>query len=182
MREMVSAKEAKRVLGTWILMALVLGCPPNSIAESAADSITFKGVVVGVEDGDTLTVRRNKARFTMNVAAVDAPELDQPYGQEAKRLATALVRNQVVIIRAYSGARQGRMIGEVWFKDKRNLGKELVKAGMAWVKRGAVVTAELNLLEDNAKKVKRGLWASQDPVPPWDWRQGRRPIGVRATP
>jgi micrococcal nuclease len=178
----VRAMERKPVLGMLIMMALALGCPPNSIQEAAADSFVFKAVVVGVDDGDTLTVRRNKARFTMNVAAVDAPELDQPYGQEAKRMAAALVKNQVVTIRVYGTERKGRLTGEVWFRDKRNLARELVKAGLAWVKPGAVVAAELTLLEANAKEVRRGIWANEEPVAPWEWRAGRRPIGVGATP
>jgi len=123
-------------------------------------------------------VRRLKARFTMNVAGVDAPELDQPYGQEAKRMVAALLKNQVVTVRVYGTVRKGRLTGEIWFKDKRSLAKELVKAGLAWVKRGAVVTAELNLLEENAKEIRRGLWADEEPVPPWEWRNGRRSIGV----
>jgi len=174
----VRAMERKPVLWMLILMALALGCPPNSIQDAAADSFVFKAIVVGVEDGDTLTVRRNKARFTMNVAAVDAPELDQPYGQEAKRMAAALVKNQVVTIRVYGTEHKGRLTGEVWFKDKRNLARELVKAGLAWVKPGAVVAAELTQLEVNAKEVRRGIWANEEPVAPWDWRAGRRAVVV----
>lgn len=183
-------REGKLILGMLILIALALDCPPNSFPESAGDSITFKGIVVGIKDGDTLTVRRNKARFNVEVAAVDAPELDQPYGQEAKRMTTALVKNQVVIIRAYGSAREGHLMGEVWLKDHRNLGKELVKAGLARVKRGAVAASDLTRLEADAKDAKRGLWKDskpglfkdEEPIPPWEWRQGRRPIGVGTGP
>ncbi|MGH7207132.1 MAG: thermonuclease family protein [Nitrospiraceae bacterium] len=178
MKGTVRAREGKLVCGMVILMALALGGLPTGIPEATADSITFKGVVIGIEDGDTLTVVRNKARFIMNVAAVDAPELDQPYGQEAKRMVAALVKNQVVTIRVYGTVRQGRLTGEVWLKDRRNLANELVKAGLAWVKRGALVAADLNQTEADAKEVQRGLWADQEPVPPWEWRNGRRSIGV----
>ncbi len=80
------SRERKPVLGLVILLALGLAYPPDTLPESAADSITFKGLVVGIEDGDTLTVLRNKARFSVEVAGADAPELDQPYGKEARRM------------------------------------------------------------------------------------------------
>lgn len=173
MKGSLGANEGKLIPGMLVLMALALGYPPNNIPEAAADSITFTGIVVGIEDGDTLTVLRNKARFTMNVAAVDAPELDQPYGQEAKRMVAALVKNRVVTIRIFGMVRQGRVTAEVWLKDKRNLAEELVKGGMAWVKRGPFVASDLDLIEADARATRRGLWADQDPVPPWEWREGR---------
>lgn len=174
MKGTVRAREKKGVSGLLLLMALALGGLPTFIPEATADSISFTAVVIDIKDGDTLTVLRNKARFTMNVAAVDAPELDQPYGQEAKRMAAALVKNQVVTIRIFGTVHQGQLTGEVWLKDRRNLAYELVRAGLAWVKRGALVGADLNQIEVDAKEVQQGLWRDEEPVPPWEWRNGRR--------
>src|SRR5881409_1036961 len=172
MKGTVRASERKLVSGLLILAALALGGLPTGIPEGMADSITFTGVVVGIEDGDTLTVLRNKARFILNVAGVDAPELDQPYGQAAKRLVAALAMDQVVTVRVFVTGLQGRLTGEVWLKDRRNLANELVKAGLAWVKRGALVAVDLNQIEIDAKEVQRGLWRDEEPVPPWEWRNG----------
>lgn len=184
------SKERNLILGMLILIALALGCPPDGFPESAGNSITFNGVVVGIQDGDTLTVLRNKARFSLDVAGVDAPELDQPYGKEARRKAAALVKNRVIIIRAYGTVLRGHVIGEVWLKDRRNLANELVRTGLAWVKRGAVPPAELTRLEADAKAARRGLWKDikpglvkdEEPIPPWEWRQGRRLTDVGARP
>jgi endonuclease YncB( thermonuclease family) len=176
------SRERKPVLGLVILLALALAYPPDTLPGSAADSITFKGLVVGIEDGDTLTVLRNRTRFSVEVVGVDAPELDQPYGQEARRMVAALVKNRVVIIRAHRSLRQGRIIGEVWLKDRRNPANELVRTGLAWVKKGAAPEAEITRLEADAKAARRGLWKDikpglvkdEEPIPPWEWRQGRR--------
>lgn len=173
MKGTVRARVRKLVSALLILMALASGGLPTGVPEAMADSIAFTGVVVGIEDGDTLTVLRNKARFTLHVAGVDAPELDQPYGQAAKRLVAALAKDQVVTVKVFVTGRQGRLTGEVWLKGRRNLAKELVKAGLAWVKRGALVAADLEQIEADAKEVQRGLWVDQDPVPPWEWRNGR---------
>lgn len=182
------SRERDLVPGLAILIVVVFANPSDILSESAADSITFKGIVVGIQDGDTLTVLRNKARFSVDVAGVDAPELDQPYGKEARRMAAALVKNRVVTIRAYGTMRRGHIVGDVWLKDRRNLAKELVRAGLAWVKKGAAPEAEITRLESDAKAARRGLWKDirpglvkdEEPVPPWEWRQGRRPVEVEA--
>jgi micrococcal nuclease len=59
--------------------------------------------------------------------------------------------------------------------DGRNLGRELVRAGLAWWYRPyAPKDALLAELEAEAKVAKRGLWSDQAPVPPWEWRKQRR--------
>lgn len=168
------AREGQPALGRLILMTLALGCLLNGIPEAAADSIVFKAAVVGIEDGDTHTVLRNKTRLTVNILGVDAPEMNQPYGREAKRLVTTLVKGQVVTIRAF---RAGNPLnGEVRFKKNRNLATELVKAGLAWTK-GTGGISELDRAQAEAKEANKGLWADPDAIPPWEWRAGRRPQG-----
>ena len=90
------------------------------------------------------------------------------------RLVAALVKGQVVTVRVFVTGIQGRLTGEVWLKDRRNLANELVKAGLAWVKRGALVAVDFEQSETDAKEVQRGLWADEEPVPPWEWRNVRR--------
>jgi len=48
-----------------------------------ADTLT--GRVVGVHDGDTLTLRVGTRQVKVRLAETDAPELKQPYGQKAKQ-------------------------------------------------------------------------------------------------
>jgi micrococcal nuclease len=59
--------------------------------------------------------------------------------------------------------------------DGRNLNRELVKAGLAWSYRQyARHDRELERLEAEARKAKRGLWADSNPIPPWEWRRSQR--------
>ena len=53
---------------------------------------------------------------------------------------------------------------------------ELVRAGAAWVYRRYTDDPKLLALESEARAAHRGLWGLEGPapVPPWDWRHGRK--------
>ncbi len=63
-------------LGLFLLLTLT-GVP--------ATAETLTGQVVGVHDGDTLTLLvAGNRQVKVRLAGMDAPELKQPYGQRAK--------------------------------------------------------------------------------------------------
>lgn len=49
-----------------------------------------------------------------------------------------------------------------------------VNRGMAWVYRKYAKDHNLFMLEHEAKRHKRGLWADKSPTPPWQWRKSPR--------
>ena len=69
--------------------------------------------------------------------------------------------------------RYGRIVGRVYV-DGIDVNQELVAQGYAWVYRKYSNDAELLRLEADAKQKGLGLWAEANPIPPWEWRQGRR--------
>ena len=58
--------------------------------------------------------------------------------------------------------------------DGLDVNRELVAQGVAWVYRKYSDDAELLRLEAEAKQNGLGLWADPNPIPPWEWRRGRR--------
>ena len=62
--------------------------------------------------------------------------------------------------------------------DPDNLNSMLVREGMAWVDPKLCtyswICAEFDELEKTARAEKRGLWADENPVPPWEWRKNRK--------
>ena len=69
--------------------------------------------------------------------------------------------------------RYGRIVGRVYV-DGLDVNAVLVRGGYAWVYRKYSDDAELYDMEAGARKYRRGLWAHLNPIPPWEWRRGRR--------
>jgi len=155
-------------------LVLAIGVLSMNVPDTVADSMTFAALVIDVPDGDTLLVLRNKTRLTVKLPGIDAPELDQPYGLEAKRHAAKLVKGKVVTIDIMHPGNP--VYGAVRFQKSRILAHEMVKAGMAW----ATTMDKSSMLaeaQETAKTARLGLWANseeEEPVPPWDWRAKKR--------
>lgn len=155
---------------------LVAGCCLLAITARAAEKRTFDGKVVGVADGDTITVLHNKEEHKIRLAGIDCPELKgQPFGAAAKKLTSKLVFGKMVKVTVTDTDRYGRLVAEVYLPDGKCLNQELVRSGMAWwYRRYAPDDEVLAKLEVDARKARRGLWAEKAPTPPWEWRASRR--------
>ncbi len=135
----------------------------------------FIGKVVGISDGDTISVLREGRAVKVRLHGVDAPEQAQAFGTKARQLTGELVFQQPVTVVIHATDRYGRLVGEVRLPDGWSLNQELVKAGMAWwYRQYAPHDTTLARLEAEARTAKRGLWADAHPVPPWEWRKQHR--------
>jgi endonuclease YncB( thermonuclease family) len=147
---------------------LMLGAGP------AADEV-WSGRVVGVQDGDSITVMRQQESVQVRLHGVDCPELHQAFGEAAKKLTSTLVFGVTVRVRRVTADRYGRMVAVVTLADGRVLQEELLRAGLAWwFRRYAPKEARLARLEEEAREARLGLWVDEDPTPPWLWRKRPR--------
>jgi endonuclease YncB( thermonuclease family) len=154
----------------WFI-ALFLSC--SAIASPAAAD--FAGKVVGVSDGDTLTVLRDQTQVRIRLYGVDCPETGQDFGSRAKQFSSELAFGKVVTVVPRDRDRYGRLVADVVLPDGRVLNDELVKAGLAWwYRQYARNIGTLSQLEAEAREAKRGLWSQSNPVPPWEWRRTKR--------
>jgi endonuclease YncB( thermonuclease family) len=141
----------------------------------SALAANFVAKVVGVSDGDTLTVlTAEKQGVKLRLHGIDAPEAGQGFGSRAKQAASELAFGEPVTVRPVELDRYGRTVAEVILPDGRSLNHEMVRNGMAWWHRTYAPTDfALASLEAEAKAAKRGLWAQAGAVPPWEWRKGQ---------
>jgi micrococcal nuclease len=130
----------------------------------------FTGKVVAVADGDTITVLRNREQVKVRLMEIDAPEKAQPFGNRSKQLLSALVHGQEVRVMENGQDKYRRTLGRIYRGDM-DVNAEMVRQGMAWVYRKyAPKNSPLIEIEAQAKKERRGLWADNEPAPPWEWR------------
>jgi micrococcal nuclease len=132
----------------------------------------FTGKVIGISDGDTISVLRDGKAVKVRLYGVDAPEKAQAFGTKARQFTAALIFQKDVTVIVHATGRYGRLVGEVLLPDGRSLSQELVRAGMAWwYKPYAAKDTTLAQLEADARAAQRGLWADAHPIPPWAWRK-----------
>ena len=139
----------------------------------AAPVEEFSGQVVGVADGDTISVLRDGHATTVRLVGIDAPEKRQAYGQPAKRFASSLAFGQTVTVRVRGHDRYMRTLGEVILPDGRSLNQEMARAGLAWWFRKYSRDPVLAHLEEEAREHHLGLWADPVPEAPWTYRSRR---------
>ena len=132
------------------------------------------GTVERVVDGDTIVFKAGDAKTQrVRLADIDTPELDQPWGGEAKAALKGWAENRRAQIRIVDTDRYGRLVATLWI-DGKNINRRLVAKGRAWVYRRYLRDRALLRLEENAKANGLGLWSSEDVVEPRVWRQQRR--------
>jgi endonuclease YncB( thermonuclease family) len=167
-------KAGKLVTAALLAALLALGV----FAQAPQQAIT--GKVVGVSDGDTITVLDGKKRqHKIRLDGIDAPESHQDYGSRAKQSLSDLVFGKTVTVVGSKQDRYGRTVGKV-LCDGRNINLEQVNRGFACFYRqyarelSREDAAAYERAENDAKAGKRGLWTDPSPIPPWEFRRRGR--------
>jgi micrococcal nuclease len=143
-----------------------------ALAVSASAWADFSGKVVGVADGDSITVLRDRVQVKVRLVDIDAPEKGQPFGNRSKQALEVLVKGQEVLVVERGQDRYHRTLGRIYRGDL-DVNAELIREGMAWVYRQYAKDAALDEIEAEAKEQKRGLWHDPAPVRPWEWRRAK---------
>ena len=138
-------------------------------------SQNIKGKVTAITDGDTFKLlKKDSTLIRVRIANIDCPERKQPFSKRAKQFTSDAIFNKVVEIQVLKKDRYGRFIANVIYNNSLNLGKELLKAGLAWHYVKYSNDSTLQVLEDKARSNKVGLWQDPNSIAPWKWRSNKK--------
>lgn len=134
-----------------------------------------KAKVVGVSDGDTITVLLDgNVQKKLRLAEVDCPENRQPFGKNAKQFTSDQVFARQIMFIETNKDRYGRSVAKVYYDNGKYLSAEIIKAGYGWWYYSYSKDADLGAMQDRAKTKKKGLWSDKKAISPWDFRKEQR--------
>ena len=119
---------------------------------------TLSGKVVGITDGDTLTLLVDRTQHKIRLAEIDTPERGQDWGTRARQALADKVFQENVNVEVVDVDRYDRLVGKIWLGD-RDINRELVREGHAWVYRRYLDDESLLEDEAHAKTEQLGLWS-----------------------
>ena len=76
-------------------------------------TLAWSGKVIGIADGDTITVLRDKEQVRIRLYGIDCPERGQAFSKKAKQFTSEMVFGKVVEIEPVDIDRYGRTVGLV---------------------------------------------------------------------
>ncbi|WP_270971139.1 thermonuclease family protein [Campylobacter upsaliensis] len=149
---------------------------PQSLKEQNLEK-ELTGKVSKVIDGDTIellakTSKENPynhiAKLKIRLYGIDAPELKQAYGKEAKEYLSALVLKQEVSLIIENKDKYDRFVGTLFLKGQ-DINKEMVKNGYAHAYES--FSKKYLAEQADAKMFKLGLWQDERVMSPSEFRR-----------
>ena len=128
--------------------------------------------VIGITDGDTITVLVDKRPVKIRLANIDAPERKQAFGTRSRQSLSDLCWGEDATYEVQDIDRYKRVVGVVKCGGVE-VNRAQVERGMAWVYPKYNKEKTLPELQERARAERRGLWADKEPVAPWEWRRKR---------
>ena len=148
---------------TITLLALLVS---GGLSSEYLENLKIKRVV----DGDTVHVFSKGEVLKVRLVEIDTPEMDQPHGQEAKEYLENLLKDGYINLDISGTDIYKRKLGRVYWKEK-DINRIMVKSGNAWVYDQYVTDQTFYEDQNYARSRKLGLWESNDPIQPWEWRK-----------
>ena len=167
----------KSVPSIWLSFAVLSFVLIAALSPLIADAAVLSGKVVGIADGDTITVLTpDKVQVKIRLVGIDAPEKGQPFGQKSKDHLASLVFAKVVTVEYSKTDRYGRTLGRVLVSGlDANL--EQIRSGFAWHykeyarEQAPLLREQYSAAEASAMRARLGLWADSNPQKPGEHRR-----------
>lgn len=156
----------------WVVVAGLLAMSAGAAAQPRAKApAAVEGVINRIVDGDTLVLQpEGRAPIDVRLRDMDAPEICQPHGPEAKKALEEYALGKKATLTPSGRDSFGRTVGYVTV-DGQSVSKWMVAEGHAWSTRSRYDRGPLMKEEWMAIALKRGLHATEGAVMPRDFRK-----------
>ena len=161
---------------------------PASAREKQAPISTLEGLVVGLSEGDQITVNSFGTEIKVRLYGIAAPQTakvdkfsgwskaGQPYAEEAFRALSIKVLHQQVKVEIrntlVSKDDTKQLALAVVYLDGRNINLEMVADGWAWAYKKLASKEDFGkyqAAEKQARARRTGLWMQGIPQAPWEF-------------
>jgi len=135
------------------------------------------GTVVGITDGDTITVlAKDNKEHKVRLMGIDAPEKTQDFGDESKKALSNYIYQREVTVDYKKLDKYQRKVGKV-ILDKQDICLAMIELGMAWhykdyEKEQSKTDRDLySQAEVKARESRIGLWQLSNAIKPSAFRR-----------
>jgi endonuclease YncB( thermonuclease family) len=164
-------KRTKKLLRHFMPLAVLCALLCTSAAVRGA---SLSGKVIEVNSGDVITISNLNRPVRVRLLGVDAPEIDQTFGDVAKKHLADLVYDKSVLVE-YAGIAGDRSLNGRVLLDGADIGAQMIRDGAAWVdpsneQRLSATDREVYAQSERAaRNERRGLWQQDNPLAPWEF-------------
>lgn len=149
---------------------------------------SYSGRITRISDGDTVHVTDSSGRkHKIRMAHIDAPELNQAYGEKSRANLSAAAANAKVKVKVFETDRYGREVAQLWLGDT-DLNLKQIRDGAAWhyesyakKQQNKLTYTEYAAAQKQAEQNRKGLWRGKNPQAPWDFRRQNNPQQNRSS-
>jgi micrococcal nuclease len=166
------------------LVPSVILCAFLCMPAAAVKAASLFGKVIEVNSGDMITIFNLNRPVRVKLLGVDAPEMDQAFGDVARKHLADLVFDKSVLVE-YAGIAGDHSLNGRVLLEGADVGAQMIRDGAAWVDpdsqhRLSVTDREVyQQSEVAARTERRGLWQQENPVAPWEFA---RAVAMRRNP
>ncbi len=140
------------------------------------DVTQLRGIANKVHDGDSIHLTpTGQSRIVVRLAGIDAPELQQRFGSDARDYLRSMILNKSVDAHCHKTDRYERLLCVI-YQDGADINLAMVSEGLAWHykkfqnEQTATQRRQYATAEHQARKQRLGLWRDRAPKAPWDYR------------
>ncbi len=178
----------KKLLLFPVLLLAIANLSMAKMMVSEAEITKCKPIEI-IDGNNIICLTDKKEQVKVRLYQIDAPELDQPFGEKAKQVLSKMIYDRVVKIDSIGDRYKLTLSTISYFSPVPcplsnpklgnqhrecvkivNVNLEMIKQGYAWYNRFDGENPAYKQEEQEARAAKRGLWTDDNPISPWGWR------------